>query len=122
MHIIIIFYGFVSIKKIDNNCTSEIGKPIYSKPQKIVLAKHCEITMTVIHETMHALGVRHEMVRFYRDKYIYVLYNNIPFSNQYLYQIETVSEANTFGLKYDFGSIMDYSSLEDNAPAFRPKD
>ena len=59
-----------------------------------------------MHEFGHALGLWHEQMRFDRDQYIKVLYQNLGF---YQGQYQRVDETVSHGVPYDYGSVMHYS-------------
>uniref|UniRef100_A0A0N4ZAB4 Metalloendopeptidase n=1 Tax=Parastrongyloides trichosuri TaxID=131310 RepID=A0A0N4ZAB4_PARTI len=63
----------------------------------------------IAHETLHALGTRHEHQRADRDNFIKVLESNI--SEIVKNEITKIYVENfvTFGIHYDYGSIMHYS-------------
>uniref|UniRef100_A0A0N5A2X6 Metalloendopeptidase n=1 Tax=Parastrongyloides trichosuri TaxID=131310 RepID=A0A0N5A2X6_PARTI len=95
--------------KRGSGCVSFVGRISDSRPQDISLSENCENPTSIQHETMHALGVRHEMSRPDRDEYIEVLSQNIfPFVMNN-FKSDPVDKAETYGFKYDFGSIMHYS-------------
>uniref|UniRef100_A0A914M968 Metalloendopeptidase n=2 Tax=Meloidogyne TaxID=189290 RepID=A0A914M968_MELIC len=53
-----------------------------------------------LHETLHALGFQHEQLRFDRDQFITIQWENVN-PQQFLFI--------SYGLRYDYGSIMHYS-------------
>ncbi|XP_040583550.1 hatching enzyme 1.2 [Lepeophtheirus salmonis] len=93
----------------------------------------CMTPSTIIHELFHALGFMHEQNRPDRDAFIRVSWNNIQQSTNTFYQFararasgETIQRcdlrrltpysncyngmtATTFGLPYDYKSVMQYS-------------
>ncbi|KAK6047603.1 astacin [Cooperia oncophora] len=68
----------------------------------------CIEPQIVLHELMHVIGLWHEHMRADRDKYIKVLYHNIP--ENYWSQFEKVTsyEATTYNVPYDYKSVMHY--------------
>lgn len=79
--------------------------------QEIRITKGAWRRGTIIHEICHALGLYHEQCRVDRDKYINVLFNNIPEKD--LYQFKTYREIGHNGTdvgEFDFTSIMLYGS------------
>ena len=79
--------------------------------QEIRITKEAWRRGTIIHEICHALGLYHEQCRADRDKYINVLFNNIPEEDRY--QFKTYRERGESGQdvgEFDFNSIMLYSS------------
>ncbi|XP_055349150.1 uncharacterized protein LOC129596021 [Paramacrobiotus metropolitanus] len=88
-------------------CSSYIGRQTSGR-QLIRLAPACASDPGDIqHEAMHALGFCHEMSRPDRDQYIKVIYENIPQENWHNFEIR-VRNTRTFGLPYDYASIMHY--------------
>uniref|UniRef100_A0A914DF99 Metalloendopeptidase n=1 Tax=Acrobeloides nanus TaxID=290746 RepID=A0A914DF99_9BILA len=63
----------------------------------------------VIHELMHTIGLWHEHMRYDRDDYIKVHYENID--PTYNNQFDKIShqESTTYGIKYDYKSVMHYA-------------
>ncbi|KAL3083905.1 hypothetical protein niasHT_036476 [Heterodera trifolii] len=77
----------------------------------------CITSNTVLHEIFHKLGLWHEHMRADRDKFIRVNFDNIPF---YLHaQFRTVAKdrATTYGLRYDYRSLMQYGENAFARPA-----
>ena len=65
------------------------------------------------HELLHAMGVFHEQSRMDRDKYVRILTQNIksPFASQF----RKHQNSDTFGIPYDYKSIMHYGSKVSDA-------
>uniref|UniRef100_A0A1I7ZN67 Metalloendopeptidase n=1 Tax=Steinernema glaseri TaxID=37863 RepID=A0A1I7ZN67_9BILA len=63
----------------------------------------------VIHELFHTIGLWHEHMRYDRDDYIKVHYENIE--QMYFSQFAKVpkGESDTFGVEYDYRSVMHYA-------------
>ncbi|KAL3103380.1 hypothetical protein niasHS_002566 [Heterodera schachtii] len=63
----------------------------------------------VIHELMHTIGLWHEQMRYDRDEYIKIHYENI--SPAFINQFEKVpdTDSTTYGVKYDYQSVMHYA-------------
>ena len=64
---------------------------------------------TAIHEIGHALGLFHTQSRFDRDQYVRVLLDNVIEDKQFNFLRSSSSVTTTFGLPYDYASIMHYS-------------
>uniref|UniRef100_A0A0K0EVV2 Zinc metalloproteinase n=1 Tax=Strongyloides venezuelensis TaxID=75913 RepID=A0A0K0EVV2_STRVS len=90
------------------DCYSHIGKISRGWAQEIVLGSQCHKVPIVLHETMHALGMIHEMSRHDRNSYIKLNYQNIDYDVIYNSQPYHLSKATPYGLKYDYGSLMHY--------------
>uniref|UniRef100_A0A0N5B498 Zinc metalloproteinase n=1 Tax=Strongyloides papillosus TaxID=174720 RepID=A0A0N5B498_STREA len=93
------------------DCYSFIGKVTHGRPQDVVLGSDCNKLTIAIHETMHALGVIHEFARHDRNFYINVRFENIDPGLGFNYQTFPLSRATSYGLKYDYGSVMHYDRL-----------
>uniref|UniRef100_A0A0K0FTL8 Metalloendopeptidase n=1 Tax=Strongyloides venezuelensis TaxID=75913 RepID=A0A0K0FTL8_STRVS len=87
-------------------CASVVGKNPSGRPQEIYLSSNCINSPSVQHETLHALGLEHEMSRHDRDNYIKIQRHNLHPSGY----INFISEpfTKTYDLRYDYGSIMHY--------------
>ena len=85
-----------------------------------------------IHETLHALGLQHEQLRigtvyneiynikyailnffhFFpdRDKFITINWENVNPQQYDFFAVSDITKFSSYGMKYDYGSIMHYSS------------
>ncbi|VDK48582.1 unnamed protein product [Cylicostephanus goldi] len=68
----------------------------------------CDVVGIISHEIGHALGIFHEQARPDQERHIAVNYNNIPISRWNNFNSVGTSQAETFGLPYDTGSVMHY--------------
>jgi len=78
----------------------------------------------VMHENIHSLGFNHEQTRPDRDQYIKVYTTEIQDGNAQ-YQYKTYAGSLTFGVPYDYSSIMHYGSYDFTKrgnPTMRRKD
>ena len=97
----------------DCGCCSSVGRQQLGngKSQKIsVYGKDCDDIGHMLHEIGHALGFWHEHVRPDRDKYVKLKSKNIYQNATHNFDKKNRSEINSFGEKYDYKSIMHYSS------------
>ncbi|KAF7633702.1 Metalloendopeptidase [Meloidogyne graminicola] len=92
-------------------CYTMVGR---SPGRNVVMLETNEIATCleyeiVIHELMHTIGLWHEQMRYDRDDYIKVHWENI--GHAYLTQFEKVPETDstTYGVKYDYQSVMHYA-------------
>ncbi|GMT36211.1 hypothetical protein PFISCL1PPCAC_27508, partial [Pristionchus fissidentatus] len=91
----------------EGGCWSSIGKT--GNTQKLSLqSSGCDSLSTATHELEHALGVYHEQARADRDNYVRVNRGNIV--NASLHNFDTHPTSNSFGLPYEYGSNMHYTS------------
>jgi len=101
--------NFVKINGSD--CSSSVGKN--GGMQLLSLSDSdccgtCWDFHTVIHETLHAVGLWHEQSRYDRDEYITIHYENIVNGSRFNFDIHFQNESNTYGVEYDYFSIMHY--------------
>uniref|UniRef100_A0A0N5BN23 Zinc metalloproteinase n=1 Tax=Strongyloides papillosus TaxID=174720 RepID=A0A0N5BN23_STREA len=92
-------------------CYAFMGKVSKIRPQDVNLGSGCNKLMIAIHETCHALGMIHEMSRHDRDSYIKLKFENIIDNAKFNFQHFDLSKATPYGLKYDFGSVMQYDRI-----------
>uniref|UniRef100_A0A0N5C2U2 Metalloendopeptidase n=1 Tax=Strongyloides papillosus TaxID=174720 RepID=A0A0N5C2U2_STREA len=105
-------------------CASIIGKSHDRELQKIFIADYCQTLGEIQHETLHALGIDHEHSRIDRNYYVSILLENVDESQIDDFRITSTRDSNTFGLSYDYGSIMHYdmySHSKNKKPTIIPK-
>ncbi|KAM7352148.1 seminal metalloprotease 1-like [Cochliomyia hominivorax] len=86
------------------------GKPQTLNLQVGPLDKGCFKLGTIMHEILHSLGFYHQQSASNRDDYVLIVEENIKEgrqSNFIKYDDKTVTD---FGIEYDYGSILHYSS------------
>jgi len=64
---------------------------------------------TMVHELLHAVGLWHEQSRYDRDQYIKILEENVSKGLLYNFQMKTEKETNTYGVPYNYLSVMHYA-------------
>uniref|UniRef100_A0A914XDK1 Metalloendopeptidase n=1 Tax=Plectus sambesii TaxID=2011161 RepID=A0A914XDK1_9BILA len=62
----------------------------------------------VIHEVLHSLGLWHEQMRYDRDTFIKVNWDNIPLNLWPQFEKVTEAESTTYDIGYEYRSIMHY--------------
>ena len=96
--------AIISVLLCNLRCNSLIGRSLQLQGQAVTLSAQClKHRGEILHELTHLIGLHHEHQRPDRDQYIEVLYDNIIPRYKYLF---TKLDFNTFGLQYDFGSIV----------------
>ncbi|CAJ0573346.1 unnamed protein product, partial [Mesorhabditis spiculigera] len=63
----------------------------------------------VIHELFHSIGLWHEHMRTDRDQFIRVHFENIPSYYQSQFEKVTPEETTSYGIPYDYRSVMHYA-------------
>uniref|UniRef100_A0A0N5CFI9 Zinc metalloproteinase n=1 Tax=Strongyloides papillosus TaxID=174720 RepID=A0A0N5CFI9_STREA len=89
-------------------CYSLIGPSSDNEPQDISIGEGCEWNGIIQHEVSHALGLFHEQSRPDRDNYLTLNLNNVDPNMRFNYDKSSIDETETFGIKYDYGSHMQY--------------
>lgn len=64
---------------------------------------------TVLHELLHAIGFMHEQNREDRDSFVVIQKKNIETGREKNFEKAKPGESNSFGISYDFGSVLHYS-------------
>ncbi|KAF2883724.1 hypothetical protein ILUMI_22452 [Ignelater luminosus] len=73
-------------------------------------APACLLHGTVMHELLHAIGFGHEQSRSDRDLYVTINWANIKQGHLQNFEKAGKLLSTSFGVSYDYGSIMHYSS------------
>ncbi|KAL7014945.1 hypothetical protein ACKWTF_016212 [Chironomus riparius] len=105
-------------------CNSHLGRQ--GGRQLISLQrKGCMSRGTIIHELIHALGYDHMQNHNDRDKYVYILWDNIVETQKNNFQKVSPYLFSNFGTQYDFYSVMHYEPYafsKNGKPTVVPKD
>ncbi|KAH9498106.1 Blastula protease 10 [Bulinus truncatus] len=91
----------------DDGCWSSIGHLTEGK-NKLSLGKGCRSKDIILHEIGHTIGFYHEHSRPDRDDYVSVLFDNVNKSHSHNFEKKRWSQVLTYGLPYDYDSIMHY--------------
>merc|ERR1712180_466405 len=97
-----------------DGCYSSVGFNKYFERQDLSLSsRECMYPAVIEHEFMHAIGVQHTHSRPDRDNYVTIIEENIQANatHNFTDNFEKLDkeEYNTFGLPYDYLSVMHYS-------------
>ncbi len=66
---------------------------------------------TATHETLHALGVDHQQTRYDRDEHVKINWDAIDGQSFDLFTQNDASKFTSYGVKYDYYSIMHYNAF-----------
>ncbi|KAK7475654.1 hypothetical protein BaRGS_00033080, partial [Batillaria attramentaria] len=91
-----------------DGCYSYIG--VVKRRQEISLGRGCRHKGIIAHEIGHAAGYVHEQSRPDRDRHVTIVYENIQRGNED--QFRKYRWADTFGVAYDYRSIMHYGARD----------
>ncbi|RXG55219.1 Astacin-like metalloendopeptidase [Armadillidium vulgare] len=101
---------YLVITSYANKCFAAYGRYVGLGPHKVFLGPMCREQRTILHELVHTLGFVHEQSRTDRDRYVTILYQNIinGIRSQFSIDHNTI----TYGVPYDYESIVHYSQYE----------
>ncbi|XP_049300732.1 zinc metalloproteinase nas-1 isoform X1 [Anopheles funestus] len=102
--------NYVSFESSDSGCWSSVGMIGGKQPVNLQIPGCTTLVGTVMHEMMHALGFLHEQNREDRDSWVAIRYENIKPGTKNNFEKAKKGSTNSFGVSYDYGSIMHYSS------------
>ncbi|XP_055377863.1 hatching enzyme 1.2-like [Condylostylus longicornis] len=118
---------YIVFQNGNTGCWSSVGR-VGNGAQVINLqTPGCVVKIgTVLHEIMHALGFLHEQNREDRDSYVSVDWNNVKKAAYNNFERATPQTTTAFGVSYDTGSVLHYSSnafaIDPSKPTIIPKD
>jgi len=93
-------------KNNDTRCWSRVGHQ--GSTQMLNIAGCGMIPAKIEHEFLHAIGLYHTQSRSDRDKYVKIIWNNIPPNKQHNFNRYDSSVVNHFYLPYEFESVLHY--------------
>uniref|UniRef100_UPI00358E316F hatching enzyme 1.2-like n=1 Tax=Myxine glutinosa TaxID=7769 RepID=UPI00358E316F len=90
-----------------SGCFSSIGRRAHGETVVSLSRRGCVIKSIVQHELLHAVGFYHEHVRFDRDNYVAVVWDNIVDGKRYNFEKK---HSNDLVGPYDYNSVMHYGA------------
>uniref|UniRef100_A0A182JVY0 Metalloendopeptidase n=1 Tax=Anopheles christyi TaxID=43041 RepID=A0A182JVY0_9DIPT len=102
--------NYVSFESSSSGCWSSVGMIGGKQAVNLQIPGCTTLVGTAIHEMMHALGFLHEQNREDRDDWVRIRYENIKTGTSNNFEKAKKGSTNSFGVSYDYGSIMHYSS------------
>uniref|UniRef100_A0A182JFQ4 Metalloendopeptidase n=1 Tax=Anopheles atroparvus TaxID=41427 RepID=A0A182JFQ4_ANOAO len=108
---------YVSFTNADEGCYAYVGRSPFNQYNRVNLqTPECMTSLgTPVHEMLHTIGFFHEFTRDDRDEYVTIDINNLLPEYQDPDFFETnfgkvpPFVATTYGVKYNYGSVMHYS-------------
>ncbi|XP_053667785.1 hatching enzyme 1.2 [Anopheles marshallii] len=101
--------NYVSFESSASGCWSSVGMTGGKQAVNLQIPGCTTLVGTVMHEMMHALGFLHEQNREDRDSWVKIRYENIKPDTKNNFEKAKKGSTNSFGVSYDYGSIMHYS-------------
>uniref|UniRef100_A0A1I7X9Z1 Metalloendopeptidase n=1 Tax=Heterorhabditis bacteriophora TaxID=37862 RepID=A0A1I7X9Z1_HETBA len=89
---------------------AETRKKMMEEQNKVNDGKSGRARGIALHETLHALGLNHQHLRMDRDQHITVDWSNINPQHYDYFVVADSKLYTTYGVKYDYGSIMHYNA------------
>uniref|UniRef100_A0A182NDZ4 Metalloendopeptidase n=1 Tax=Anopheles dirus TaxID=7168 RepID=A0A182NDZ4_9DIPT len=102
--------NYISFESSNSGCWSSVGMIGGKQAVNLQIPGCTTLAGTVMHEMMHALGFLHEQNREDRDGWVTIRYENIKSGTSNNFEKAKKGSTNSFGVDYDYGSIMHYSS------------
>ncbi|CAG0880731.1 unnamed protein product [Darwinula stevensoni] len=87
-------------------CWSYMGMNELGPQDLSIEMGQCDRKGIIMHELMHSLGFYHEHVRFDRDEYVKVHWENISPGREEEFYAVTLNDSQDLGVEYSFESIM----------------
>ncbi|GFY73339.1 low choriolytic enzyme [Trichonephila inaurata madagascariensis] len=91
-------------------CRAVVG--YIGRKSKLTLGYGCIWVARVLHELLHVLGFFHEHTRPDRDEFVTIFNDNIKEASINNFRKMSDSRVTTFGLPYDFRSVLHYHDKE----------
>ncbi|XP_069691835.1 zinc metalloproteinase nas-13-like [Periplaneta americana] len=91
-----------------SGCSSSVGR--IGGRQYLTLGAGCFQVGTIEHELLHTMGFYHMQSATDRDNYVEIIWDNIEAGKEHNFNKYDASTITSFGVEYDYGSIMHYSA------------
>lgn len=106
--------NYVNVISSESGCFSSVG--MVGGVQRLNLQSYepglgCFRKGTIIHEFIHAIGFYHMQSATERDSFVNIVWDNIEAGKEHNFNTYGDDFIYQFGVKYDYGSVMHYSSL-----------
>lgn len=106
--------NYVNVISSESGCFSSVG--MVGGMQRLNLQSYepgsgCFRKGTIIHEFIHALGFYHMQSATERDDFVNIVWDNIEAGKEHNFNTYDAEKISQFGVTYDYGSVMHYSSL-----------
>ncbi|KFB53863.1 AGAP010764-PA-like protein [Anopheles sinensis] len=104
---------YVRVMGTGSGCYSSVGRRGGAQNlnlQPYPLEQGCFRSATIVHEFIHALGFYHQQSASDRDEYVDIIWENIEDGKEHNFNIYENSIVTDFSVRYDYGSVMHYSS------------
>ncbi|XP_039437409.1 hatching enzyme 1.2-like [Culex pipiens pallens] len=115
---------YISIEGSWNGCWSTVGRAGGKQILNLQSSSCLKRAGTILHELMHVLGFFHEHTRYDRDRYVNVNMQNVKPDSVTNFKKDRQDRATTYGIGYDLGSVMHYSTMafsRNGSPTIVPK-
>lgn len=105
--------NYVNVISTESGCFSSVG--MVGGAQRLNLQSYvpgsgCFRKGTIIHEFIHAIGFYHMQSATERDDFVDIVWENIEPGKEHNFNTYGVDRISNFGVTYDYGSVMHYSS------------
>uniref|UniRef100_A0AAG5CP19 Metalloendopeptidase n=1 Tax=Anopheles atroparvus TaxID=41427 RepID=A0AAG5CP19_ANOAO len=101
--------NYIAFESSNSGCWSSVGMIGGKQSVNLQIPGCTTLVGTVMHEMMHAVGFLHEQNREDRDSYVRIRTQNIKPGTETNFDKAKKDSTNSFGVEYDYGSIMHYS-------------
>ncbi|KAH8409659.1 hypothetical protein KR222_001294, partial [Zaprionus bogoriensis] len=99
---------YLTIVSASTGCWANLGRRGGQQWLNLQIPSCVQRRGTIVHELNHVLGFLHEQNRAERDDYVEIQYQNISPNREK--NFIKVNDTLSFGMPYDYGSIMHYSA------------